>query len=91
MRRRDLLKVLYDHISDKSKVLTGKECARIGYSDSGVLVRCEDGSEYTGDIVAGVDGIHSTVRRVMQQHNETLKPGATAKNSKSISAEYNCI
>lgn len=91
LTRRDLLKVLFDHIKDKSKVHTSKRVTTIEQTSSGVTVTCKDGSSYSGDIVVGADGIHSTVRTLMQDHIEKSNPGSTEKDRKSISAEYNCI
>ncbi|OBT83656.1 hypothetical protein VE02_07639 [Pseudogymnoascus sp. 03VT05] len=91
LQRRDLLKVLYAHTPDKSKVHTSKRVCKVDHQDSGVVVHCQDGSKYSGDIVVGADGIHSTVRTLMQQHIELSSPGATKKDSNSISAEYSCI
>ncbi|KFZ24305.1 hypothetical protein V502_01200 [Pseudogymnoascus sp. VKM F-4520 (FW-2644)] len=91
LQRRDLLKVLSDTIPDSSKVHTSKRVFKVDHTDSGVTVHCEDGSKYAGDIVVGADGIHSTVRSLMRQHIEISSPGATKKDSNSISAQFSCI
>jgi len=91
LQRRDLLKVLYDHVKDKSKVLTSKWVTEIEQDESGATVHCKDGSTYTGDIVVGADGVHSAVKGLMQQHIEKSHPGTTEKDSNGVSAEYNCI
>jgi len=91
LQRRDLLKVLYDHLPDKSKVICSKRVSKVEHVDGGVVVQCEDGSEFSGDIVVGADGIHSSVRTLMQQHMELSNPGVTEKDRNGLSAEYNCI
>lgn len=91
LQRRDLLKVLFEHVKDKSKVFTSKWVTEIEQDDSDATVYCKDGSNYTGDIVVGADGIHSAVRGLMQNHIEKSTPGATEKDSNGTSAEYNCI
>lgn len=91
MQRRDLLDMLYRHVRDKSKILTSKRVCQIDHNESGVVVECEDGSKYIGDVVVGADGIHSTVRTFMQEHIEKKSPGKVDKDKKSITAEYNCI
>ncbi|KFZ09191.1 hypothetical protein V501_05682 [Pseudogymnoascus sp. VKM F-4519 (FW-2642)] len=91
LQRRDLLKVLYKHIPDKSKVHTLKRVCKVDHNDSGVVVHCQDGTNYHGDVIVGADGIHSAVRTLMQQHIEITSPGATMNDKNSISAEYNCI
>jgi len=91
MQRRDLLAVLSQAQPDQSKILTSKRVSDIEHLEDGVKVRCQDGSEYFGDIVVGADGVRSTVRTLMQQHIEKISPGATEKDQKGLSAEYNCI
>jgi 2-polyprenyl-6-methoxyphenol hydroxylase-like FAD-dependent oxidoreductase len=54
-----LLETLYDHIIDKSKLLTGKKVERIRHLEDIVEITTIDGSKYTGDIVVGTDGVHS--------------------------------
>jgi len=91
LQRCDLLKVLSRTVHDQSTVHTSKRVAAIDHHDMGVVIHCEDGTEYSGDIVVGTDGIRSTVRFLMQRHIETTRPGATEKDRNSISAEYSCI
>jgi 2-polyprenyl-6-methoxyphenol hydroxylase-like FAD-dependent oxidoreductase len=91
LQRKDLLKGLYDQLPDKSKVHTSKRVAKVEHTNSGVVVHCEDGSKYSGDIVVGADGVHSTVKPAMLQHIELSRPGSTKKDSNSVSAEFNCI
>jgi 2-polyprenyl-6-methoxyphenol hydroxylase-like FAD-dependent oxidoreductase len=70
-----VLKVLYDGIKDKTKVLTKKRVQNVELTDGGVTVKTADGSAYKGDILIGADGIHSSVRGEMWRlANETL-PG----------------
>jgi 2-polyprenyl-6-methoxyphenol hydroxylase-like FAD-dependent oxidoreductase len=91
LQRCDLLKVLSSTVHDQSTVHTSKRVYAIDHHDMGVVVHCEDGTEYSGDIVVGADGIRSTVRFLMQQHIETTRPGVIEKDRNSISAEYSCI
>jgi len=56
-----------------------------------VTVQCADGSSYSGDVVVGADGVHSVVKKLMLQQIETINPGTTEKDQKSVSAEYSCI
>ncbi|KUJ21599.1 FAD/NAD(P)-binding domain-containing protein [Mollisia scopiformis] len=91
MSRQLLLDILSKNIHDKSKVHTSKRVCDVKQNDDGVVVTCEDGSSYTGDIVVGADGIHSTVRTFMQNHIDKKAPGKADKDRKSITAEYNCI
>jgi 2-polyprenyl-6-methoxyphenol hydroxylase-like FAD-dependent oxidoreductase len=60
-----LLKILYDNLKYKDRVLTNKRISHVEMSPTGVLVTTEDGSSYSGDILVGGDGVHSKVRQEM--------------------------
>ncbi|PKS05449.1 hypothetical protein jhhlp_008825 [Lomentospora prolificans] len=58
-----LLQLLYSHLPHASdRVLTGKSVESLSETETSVTVRCQDGSEYTGDILIGADGVHSITR-----------------------------
>ena len=46
LTRRDLLRILYGHIKDKSTVHTSKRVCDIQQDANGVTVTCLDGSKY---------------------------------------------
>jgi 2-polyprenyl-6-methoxyphenol hydroxylase-like FAD-dependent oxidoreductase len=48
-----------DSIAQKDKMLPNKTVLQIDQTDSGVSVKCEDGSSYNGDMVVGCDGVNS--------------------------------
>ncbi len=59
----------------------------INQNNDSVSILCQDGSEFTGSIVVGADGIHSQTREEMQRYAEkTGPPGLMDKdrNSKSL-------
>jgi 2-polyprenyl-6-methoxyphenol hydroxylase-like FAD-dependent oxidoreductase len=70
-----VLKVLYDNIRDKKKVLTKKCVESVDLTDDGVIVKTSDNSIFEGDILVGADGIHSTVRQEMWRIANKLSPG----------------
>ncbi len=63
--RTKYLDVLYANIKDKSKILLRKNVTSVEHSDGGVTVKCDDGTSYQGDILAGADGVRSKVREEM--------------------------
>ena len=66
--RRYILQMLYDQIRNKTKVLVNKRVQSVDMPNSDfVTVGTADGSSYTGDIVVGADGIHSTIRQEMSR------------------------
>ncbi|KAJ5541423.1 FAD/NAD(P)-binding domain-containing protein [Penicillium frequentans] len=91
--REQLLRILYEKIPDKNKILVNKKIKTVDHSDDGVVVHCEDGSEYAGSMIAGADGVHSTIREEMWRHMEQSKKGKSKarKDRKAITAEYACI
>ncbi|KAL4928068.1 FAD-dependent oxidoreductase [Aspergillus undulatus] len=72
VQRSSLLEVMYDCISDKSKLLTGKRVETIRHLNDAAEVITGDGSIYRGDLVIGADGTHSRVRQEMARHAKEL-------------------
>jgi 2-polyprenyl-6-methoxyphenol hydroxylase-like FAD-dependent oxidoreductase len=70
-----LLRVLYDNVHDKTRILTKKKIQKVALTLDGVVARTSDGSSYEGDILVGADGMHSTVRDEMWQIADKLSPG----------------
>ncbi|KAK0621002.1 hypothetical protein B0T14DRAFT_522548 [Immersiella caudata] len=66
--RHDLMRILHDSLppSIQSKLLPNKKVISVSPTPDGVTVTCADGSTYTGTIVVGADGAHSTVRSQMR-------------------------
>ncbi|CAG8052089.1 unnamed protein product [Penicillium salamii] len=90
--RRMLIEILYDKIKDKTKVLTSQRVQTIDNNDSGVTVHTLAGQKFTGSIVIGADGIHSTVRQEMWKEAQRLDPKWLDPSEKSaLPATYACI
>ncbi|KAM7208133.1 hypothetical protein V8F20_001413 [Naviculisporaceae sp. PSN 640] len=80
--RRDLMQVLYSNLPSKeTRVLPNKKILSIDQDVSSVTVTCADGSKYTGDILIGCDGVHSTVQRLAFPSDSTSKPNLTRPRS----------
>lgn len=73
--RQMVLQTLYDHLESKDKILTSKRVVDVTLQGSGVKVVTADGESFTGDVLIGADGIHSTVRDKMWRLADTLEPG----------------
>ncbi|OQD97819.1 hypothetical protein PENSOL_c011G01140 [Penicillium solitum] len=91
--RQRLIQLLYDHLEDKSKVHAGhgKKVIRVAHSTDGVEVFTEDGSSYSGDVVVGCDGIHSSVRSEMWRHAELNHPGIPLADRSAFASEFTCL
>ncbi|TGO83660.1 hypothetical protein BPOR_0611g00010 [Botrytis porri] len=90
--RQAVLKVLYDNIRDKSKVLTEKRLAKIDMNEKGVKAIMTVGSEFAGDILVGGDGIHSKTRSEMWRLAEEKIPGyIPAGEDSAPPCHYSCI
>ncbi|KAL7266215.1 hypothetical protein RUND412_011248, partial [Rhizina undulata] len=90
--RQMVLEVMYNHIRDKSKVLTGHRVMDIKHSEQGVEVTTKNGKTFKGDIVIGADGVHSTVRHQLQKIADNVQPGYIPERDKTgMSSEYCCI
>jgi 2-polyprenyl-6-methoxyphenol hydroxylase-like FAD-dependent oxidoreductase len=51
--RQLILRILYNHLFDKSKVHLNAEVKHVEHSKDGVTVHCTDGRSYSGDVLAG--------------------------------------
>ncbi|KAI9926177.1 hypothetical protein MW887_004640 [Aspergillus wentii] len=90
--RRMLIQILYDKIEDKSKVHTSERVASVVNSDSHVTVTTEGGKSYTGDIVVGADGVHSTVRQEMwKEANKSDPTWIDPAEKEAPPATYTCL
>jgi len=58
---------------------------KVVHSDTGVRVITKDGEEFAGDIVVGVDGVHSTIRQEMWALADKLSPGLITEKEKEDS------
>ncbi|KAJ0310237.1 hypothetical protein Brms1b_008831 [Colletotrichum noveboracense] len=80
-----LIQVLYSNLKHKERVLTSKRAVSVDIMESSAHVTTKDGQVFSGDIVVGADGIHSTVRKEMWRnappgyfpHDEYSKVPAT--------------
>lgn len=81
--RQTVLRVLYDNLKDRTKVLTGKRVKRIELDGNQARAITIDDSTYSGDIIVGADGIHSTVRDEMWRIADELSPGYISSSEHS--------
>jgi 3-hydroxybenzoate 6-monooxygenase len=66
--RGDLLSILVRACAAEAslELYSSKNVVRVGEPEGQtVVVECADGSRYTGDILVGADGLHSTVRKAI--------------------------
>ncbi|OJD33921.1 fad binding domain protein [Diplodia corticola] len=92
--RQMILQALYDHLQSKDKILTSKKVRSVSLQEKGVKVTTEDGSVFTGDVVIGADGVHSTVRKEMWRIADELEPGyipASEHTALASHTTYKCI
>ena len=85
LARQELLALFYKHVPEKSKILPGKRVVKVIHSETGVRVITKDGEEFAGDIVVGVDGVHSVIRQEMWALADKLSPGLITDKEKQDS------
>lgn len=69
-----MIQTLYDHIEDKSKILTSEKVVTIKNSPLDVTVTTNTGKSFSGDMLAGADGINSTIRQKMCEESQLVDP-----------------
>jgi 2-polyprenyl-6-methoxyphenol hydroxylase-like FAD-dependent oxidoreductase len=90
--RQIVLRILFEHIQAKERVLLHKRVDHVEYFESGVCVVTTDGSIFKGDIVVGGDGVYSKVRQEMWRVADRVEPGyIPATDKKAMFAEYRCL
>lgn len=83
--RQLVLKILFEKLPDPSKVLLHKKVVRVEQTEVSATVHCKDGLQYSGDVVAGADGVHSIIRNEMWRHFESQgQSGIIATDKKGI-------
>lgn len=87
-----IVQILYDHIKDKSKIITNKSVNHVEHTSDGVKVVTADGDIFTSEILIGADGVHSRVRQEMWRIADAEKPGHFPLRERYEAAtEYSCI
>ncbi|XMA20192.1 hypothetical protein WAI453_012983 [Rhynchosporium graminicola] len=61
------------------------------HGEKEVVVRCENGEVYHGDVLHGADGTHSFVRTEMRKSIEKKDPKLLDKDKKNSFVEYSCL
>jgi len=81
--RHDLMQILHDGLpaEAQAKLLPNKKVVGVETTDDGVSVTCADGTTYTGTIIVGADGAHSTVRSQMRAAALQSSSSATSANT----------
>ncbi|KAK3357850.1 FAD binding domain-containing protein [Lasiosphaeria hispida] len=83
--RGELLELLERRLPGReSRLHTNKQVTAIETTNQGVSVICADGSTFGGSIVIGADGVHSTVRRLMDEQS----PQASTSTSSPMTTTY---
>lgn len=76
---------MYGNIPDKEKkLLRNKKVSNVVHTADGVTVHCTDGSTYTGDVLAGTDGVHSKIRAEMWRIANEQEPGAIPESEQKL-------
>ncbi|MCJ1307875.1 hypothetical protein MMC25_001523 [Agyrium rufum] len=92
VERPTLLRILYEHISDKSRIQTARAVDHISETTDGLEVSLKDGTTERGDIVVGCDGVHSTVRKCMWDIAKKAAPTSFAVlDGNGLSSSFHCL
>ncbi|KAJ6497585.1 FAD binding domain-containing protein [Mycena sanguinolenta] len=90
--RQMAIEVFYNNLKDKTKVLVDKRVVTVTPLANGVQVTTKDGATYTGDILVGADGVHSTIRKEMWRLGDELSPGRFPQADRNdVPCDYHCM
>ncbi|KAG0050212.1 hypothetical protein BGZ83_005014 [Gryganskiella cystojenkinii] len=81
--------ILFNRIPAE-KIHLSKRILNFSQSENGVLVRCQDGSTFSGDVLVGADGAHSAVRQHMYEVLDQEKKLPQADKRK-MTKGYACL
>lgn len=90
--RYELSRVLFNGLPEATRenVLCNKAISSVATTETGVTVDCADGTTYTGDMIIGTDGVHSTVRAQMNKlAREEL--GESINSDTLFPTTYRCV
>ncbi|KAK7993863.1 hypothetical protein PG989_007244 [Apiospora arundinis] len=92
LERRQLLRVLYNCLPDKTPIRTGTEVKSVTQNSDMVEVVLGDGTVEKGDMVLGCDGVYSQVRNAMWTHANAIAPEAVVdEEKKRIQTGWKCL
>lgn len=83
IERTKFLRLLYDKLDYKERILLGKRVTSVEQLADEVVVKCADGTEYRDDIVVSADGFHSRVREEMRRCAEENGEGDLVKKDRA--------
>lgn len=88
--RAELLQLLYENLGKESqdRIHVNKRLSAIQDTGDGVVVTCQDGSQFEGSIVLGADGVHSRTRGIMRQQALDADPNADVNPEVPYHIEY---
>ncbi|KAG0346464.1 hypothetical protein BG004_001671 [Podila humilis] len=87
--RPDLFQILVAHIPPE-RLIMGKRILSVTHTGLEVNVRCQDSSNYHGDILVGADGAYSAVRQCM--HRDLKANGMLPRaDSEPLKFDQNCV
>ncbi|KAJ6489681.1 FAD binding domain-containing protein [Mycena vitilis] len=90
--RQMAIEVFHENLKNKSKVLVNKRVVNVQPVANGVQVTTQDGSIYSGDILVGADGVHSTIRKEMWRLGDELSPGRFPTADRTdVPCDYICM
>ncbi|KAF9557714.1 hypothetical protein EC968_007508 [Mortierella alpina] len=75
---------------DAQKIHYSKRVLTTGQNENGVLIRCQDGTTYEGDILVGADGAHSAVRQSLYEQLEKERR-LPQSDSQSMLIGHTCL
>ncbi|KZL85812.1 fad binding domain protein [Colletotrichum incanum] len=92
LERCTAIRILYDHIHDKSKVHAKTAVVSYREEESGISIQTNTNETIYGSILVGCDGVHSGVRTLMVNQIAMAQPELAKQiGEEGFTCEYKCL
>lgn len=83
LERQIVLRIMFERLNDKSKIFLNSRVLKVDHSEKNVIVHCDNGDSYTGNIVVAADGVNSFIRSEMRRYADLQSSSIMDKDRQS--------
>ncbi|KAI1382711.1 FAD/NAD(P)-binding domain-containing protein [Hypoxylon trugodes] len=91
VERRGCLKMLYENINDKSRIISNTGVVSFSESEDGITVMTNHGKSISGSILVAADGVHSMIRGLLAEAVRENDPERYQYLTEGFTSSYRAI